>query len=58
MLKFIGREGEGIPDIPARDLTDDEVRLYGGVIALVKTGLYAKVEEPIKKEPAKKDAAK
>lgn len=63
MLKYIGN-GSFIIDIPARDLTDDEVKLYGGVVALVKTGLYEKVEEksPSRdsqgspaKEPVKKD---
>lgn len=55
MLKYIG---DGfLVGVPARDLTDEEVKLHGGVVALVKTGLYAKVEESAEK-PAKKQAKK
>lgn len=43
MLKYIGNDAF-ITGIPARDLTDEEVRLYGGVVVLVKTGLYERVE--------------
>jgi hypothetical protein len=35
--------------IPARDLTDDEVRQYGGAAALIATGLY----EPMPVHPDK-----
>ena len=45
MLKFIGKGF--IPGIPARDLTDDEVKKYGGVKFLVGTGLF---EKPKKKK--------
>ena len=39
MLKYI--KGSGfIAGIPARDLSDEDVKLYGGVRALVATGLY------------------
>lgn len=43
MLKYIGN-GASIIGIPARDLTDDEVKEHGGVVVLVKTGLYERVE--------------
>ncbi len=42
MLKYIGNAS--LADIPARDLTDDEVKIYGGEEFLLSTGLYAKVE--------------
>lgn len=33
--------GDGfLPGVPARDLSADEVELYGGVEALLATGLY------------------
>lgn len=52
MLKYIGN-GAFSPGVPARDLTDDEVKEYGGVVVLVKTGLYERVKtkevKPIKK---------
>lgn len=37
-LKYTG--GGFIPNVPARDLTEEEVKIYGGADALVKTGLY------------------
>lgn len=45
MLKYIGH-GAFIPDlngehVPARDLTDDEVKHFGEA-ALIKSGLYTK----------------
>ena len=43
MLKYIGR-GSSLPGIPARDLTDDEVKRFGKTF-LLSTGLYVKVEE-------------
>lgn len=43
MLKYIGN-GDFAPGIPARDLTDEEVKEHGGVVLLVKTGLYERVE--------------
>lgn len=43
-LKYIGR-GAAIPGIPARDLTIGEVKEHGGVVELVKTGLYERVTE-------------
>ena len=39
--------------IPARDLTEEEVEKYGGVKALLKTGIYELVEQPEKKPKAK-----
>jgi len=42
MLKYVGNGS--LADIPARDLTDDEVKIYGGEEFLLSTGLYAKVE--------------
>lgn len=41
MLIYIGN-GAAIPDIPARDLSDEEVEQFGGEQRLVKTGLYRK----------------
>lgn len=43
MLKWIGNQKgiEGIVGIPARDLTDEEVKQYGEK-ALLDTGLYEK----------------
>jgi hypothetical protein len=46
MLKYIGNGF--IPGIPARDLTEDEVKKYGGVKFLVSTGLFEQ------KKPKKK----
>lgn len=42
-LKYTGGGYGGfLPNIPARDLTEAEVKQYGGEAALVATGLYAK----------------
>jgi hypothetical protein len=38
MLKYIG--GGFIPGVPARDLTEEEAKLYGGRLALMRSGLY------------------
>ena len=49
MLKY---NGSGfIPGIPARDLTSDEVKKYGGTKFLLETGLY--YEKPKKKKEVK-----
>ena len=48
MLKYIGNGF--IPGIPARDLSKDEVKKYGGVKFLLSTGLFAK---PKKKKEIK-----
>jgi hypothetical protein len=49
MLKWIGREKgrDGLPGIPGRDLSDDEVALYGGETALIETGLYERPPKPV-----------
>jgi len=50
MLRYVG---DGfIPGIPARDLTDDEVKKYGGEKLLLSTGLFAK-SKPKKVEKKK-----
>jgi hypothetical protein len=46
MLKYIG---DGfIPGIPARDLTDEEVKKYGGGKFLLSTGLFEKPKKKVK----------
>jgi hypothetical protein len=50
VLIYVGN-GAFLPGIPARDLTKEEVREHGGIVELVKTGLYVrpgKEEEPVK----------
>lgn len=37
---------EGLFNVPARDLTAAEVKIFGGEKALLATGLYAKAEAP------------
>jgi len=39
MLIYIGA-GKFLPGVPARDLTEAEVSLFGGKEALLKSGLY------------------
>ncbi len=46
MLKYIGKGF--IPGIPARDLTKDEIKKYGGVKFLLETGLFEKPKRKIK----------
>ena len=41
MLKYVGTGS--LADIPARDLTDEEIELFGEEF-LLSTGLYVKVE--------------
>ena len=48
MLKYIGNGF--VPGIPARNLSEAEVKKYGGVDFLVSTGLF---EEPIKVKKVK-----
>ena len=59
MLKWIGTHKgvQGLPGIPARDLSQVEVVRYGGEKALLGTGLYERVavEKPTK--PAKAEIA-
>lgn len=44
-----GTFGGWLPNIPARNLSDEEVEQYGGEAALLKTGLY---ERPSQKSAA------
>ena len=48
MLKYIGKGF--IPGIPGRDLTDAEVKKYGGVKVLLETGLFEKPKKSKKRE--------
>lgn len=42
-LKYIG---DGfLPGVPARDLTEDEVKEFGGLKVLLASGLYEKAED-------------
>lgn len=50
-LKYIGK-GACLPPIPARDLTAEEVKQFGGEVKLLKTGLYQKPQE--EKKPSDK----
>ena len=53
MLKYTG---DGfLPDIPARDLTDEEVAKYGGEKFLIASGLYSKVKQSDKRLEDDKD---
>ena len=45
MLKYVGN-GASLPNVPARDLSYEDVFLYGGEAWLVASGLYVKIEEP------------
>ena len=49
MLIYKGN-GAFVPGIPARDLSDEEVKQYGGEKALIKTGLYEKADKPKKQK--------
>lgn len=51
-LKYIG--GGFLPGVPARDLSADEAEQYGGVKALVASGLYVE-EKPAAGKKADKD---
>jgi hypothetical protein len=44
-----GGYGGARPNIPARDLTDEEIKRYGGEDALLKTGLYERAEKAMPK---------
>lgn len=47
MLKYTGGGyGGSLPNIPAKDLSAEEVEQYGGMEFLVKTGLYVRHEIP------------
>jgi len=43
-LVYLG--GGSLPGIPARDLTPDEVKKYGGKADLKKSGLYGDPKKP------------
>lgn len=43
MLKYVG-DGSWLPGVPARDLTDEEVKEFGEE-QLLATGLYGKVNQ-------------
>ena len=46
MLEYNGAGiGAFLPNVPARDLKDDEVTRCGGEKALIRTGLYQKPSE-------------
>lgn len=49
MLRYVGK-GFSLSSlgVPARDLTDEEVKKYGGEKFLVGTGLYARPLKPMK----------
>lgn len=49
MLKYIGK-GSFIIGVPARDLTSEEVKKYGGRDFLISTGLYQESVKTTKKE--------
>lgn len=52
-LKYTGGGyGGWLPNIPARDLTNDEVRELGGEKALLETGLYER--QPAVSQPSAK----
>jgi len=48
MLKYIGK-GSWFPGIPARDLSEEEVKRLGGEKAILATGLYEKEKASEKK---------
>ena len=46
MLKYTGGGYNGTrPEIPVRDLTNEEAEEFGGAEFLISTGLYEKVED-------------
>lgn len=53
MLKYIKEKMQFLAGVPARDLTDDEIKLYGGEAYLIKSGLYKKVKikKPVDTQP-------
>ncbi len=54
-----GGFGGSLPNIPARDLTDDEAQRLGGADQLVATGLYSRpgVTQPASNPKAKMSGA-
>lgn len=57
MLEYIRNSG-WVADIPARDLTDKEVRQYGGEKRLLATGCYQKPKPEAAVEKAVEEPAK
>ena len=59
-LKYTGmRQGRidlTVGDIPARDLTDEDVDKYGGETVILATGLYQKVAKVVKQNKARRPA--
>ncbi len=53
-----GGFGGALPEIPARDLSDDEVERYGGEAALIASGLYVKGADNKKAAGPKENKAK
>jgi hypothetical protein len=53
-IKLIYKGGGFIPGVPARDLTEDEVKAHGEK-GLIASGLYEAIKE---KQPAAKEAGK
>ena len=47
VLIYIGKGF--LPGIPARDLSEEDVKQYGGKKLLLDTGLYAEPEKPKRK---------
>lgn len=48
VLKYIGNGGF-LPDVPARALTEEEVKAAGGEKKLLESGLYEPVKKPARK---------
>lgn len=46
-LHYIGN-GTVIPNVPGRDLSEDEAKRHGGARWLVSTGLYEYIKKPPK----------
>jgi len=51
MLKYVGNGW--LPGVPARDLSDAEVKLYGEK-RLIASGLYEKVKLSVERRPERK----
>lgn len=56
MLIYVGG-GSWLPDVPARDLTDEEVEHLDKTF-LLRSGLYVEEKEAPAKQPAKKTEKK
>ena len=53
-LKYVGNGF--LPGVPAKDLTPEQVELYGGEKALLASGLYERIKD--EKKPAEKTPGK